>query len=187
MPLFPVGTEIPALYAKPQWFVGCVKPRHERKVAELLSHFSIEYYLPVQTVLRHWSDRVKKMEVVLLPQYIFIRCKYSEKVGILEKIPDLTRFLYNKDTKKSAVVREDQLELFRRMVEYDDREIIVEPSAFSPGDHVRVIYGPLAGSECDLVEVNGKKCIAVNLGMLGSARMEMPLSQIEVVRKKGTI
>lgn len=183
MPLFPVGSEIPALYASPQWFVGCVKQGHEHKAADMLSRISVEYFLPVQVVRRRWSDRMKNVEVLLLPRYIFVRCKYSERVGILERTSDITHFLADRDTHKSAVVREESLNLFRRMVEYDDREISVEPGTFAPGDHVRVVYGPLAGSECDLVEINGRKCIAVNLGMLGSARMEMPLSQIELINR----
>ncbi|MBQ0094301.1 MAG: UpxY family transcription antiterminator [Bacteroidetes bacterium] len=182
MPLFPVGTEIPTLYAKPQWFVGCVRYCHEHKAADMLSHLNVEHYLPVQIVRRRWSDRMKNVEVLLIPRYIFIRCKYSERVEILENVPDITHFLVDRDTHKSATVREESMNIFRRMVEYDDREITVEPGLFAPGDHVRVIHGPLAGSECDLVEVNGRKCIAVNLGMLGAARMEMPLSQIELIK-----
>ena len=57
MPLFPVGTEIPDYYAKPQWFIGRTKYCHERKAADMLRSMGVEYFLPEQTVRRKWSDR----------------------------------------------------------------------------------------------------------------------------------
>ncbi len=179
MPLFPVGEPISEYYTRPQWFVGRVSPLHERRVADILRQMDVDCFLPVQIERRRWSDRIKKVEVVLTPGYIFVRCMQSRLRLLLSDIPDLKSFLYNRQEKRSETIPEKQMELFRLMVEYDDREVTVDSRQFSAGDHVRVIFGPLAGQECDLVEINGTHCIAVNLGLLGSARIEMPLKQVE--------
>lgn len=184
MPLFPVGTEIPDYYSKPQWFIGRVKYCHEHKVAGMLDSMGVEYFLPEQTVRRKWSDRIKKVKVLLLPRYIFIRCLNSKRVEILQRVPGITHFMVDKDTHLAAVIRPKDLEKFRLMVDYEDLPITIEQITFSPGDHVRVICGPLMDQECELVEVSGKKCVAVGLGILGSARIELPLSYIESIESK---
>ena len=50
-----------------QWLVAYVKSCMEKKTAERLTAMGIEHYLPVQTVERRWSDRVKRMEKLVLP------------------------------------------------------------------------------------------------------------------------
>ena len=181
MPLFPVGTDIPDFFVKPQWFIGRVKYCHEWKAADLLSQMGVEYFLPQQTVKRKWSDRIKKVQVLLLPRYIFIHCMNMERVRILENIPSITHFMMDHNVNLPAVIREKELETFRKMVEYEDAPVTIDPEKFLPGDHVRVKCGPLMGRECDLIEVSNRKCVAVGLGVLGSARIELPLSYIEMI------
>ncbi len=184
MPLFPVGADIPDYYTKPQWFIGRVKYCHEHKAADLLGNMGVEYYLPEQTVSRQWSDRTKRCKVLLLPRYIFIRCLNSKRVEILQGVPSITGFMADHETKLAAVIREKELNMFRLMVDYEDRLITIDKAKFSPGDVVRVKCGPLMDHECELVEVFNKKCIAVGLGVLGSARIELPLSYIETIEDK---
>ena len=183
MPLFPVGTEIPDFYLTPQWFIGRVKHCHEWKAADLLKQMGVEYFLPQQTVKRKWSDRTKKIQVLLLPRYIFIHCKNNERVRILENVRSITHFMMDHNLKQPAVIREKDLDIFRRMIEYEDNPVIIDSNTFAPGDRVRVKCGPLMDKECELIEVSSKKCIAVGLGILGSARIELPLSYIEMIEK----
>lgn len=184
MPLFPVGAEIPDYYSKPQWFIGRVKHCHEHKAAGLLENMGVEYFLPEQTVRRQWSDRVKKVQVLLLPSYIFIRCLNSKRVEILQGVPSITNFMADRESHLAAVIRDVDLETFRLMVNYEDRPITIDNTTFAPGDRVRVICGPLMDRECELVEVSNRKCVAVGLGILGSARIELPLTYIEQIGKK---
>lgn len=185
MPLFPVGTEIPDFYTKPQWFIGRVKHCHEHKAADMLQNLGVEYFLPEQVVRKKWSDRIKSVKVLLLPRYIFIRCLNSKRVEILQRIPSITNFMVDHNTHLAAVIRDIDLETFRLMVDYEDRPVIIDKTMFAPGDRVRVKCGPLVDKECELVEVSSKKCVAVGLGILGSARIELPLSYIESIDKKG--
>jgi transcriptional antiterminator RfaH len=55
------------------WFVFYTKSRQEKKVNDLLLRHGFEPYLPLQKVLRQWSDRKKKVEVPLFNSYIFVR------------------------------------------------------------------------------------------------------------------
>ena len=181
MPLFPVGADIPDYFTQPQWFIGRVKHCHERKAAALLEHMGVEYFLPQQTVKRKWSDRTKMVDVLLLPRYIFIHCKNAERVHILENVRSITGFMMDHDLDRPATIREKDLDTFRRMVDYDDIPVVIDPNHLSPGDHVRVKYGPLMDRDCELVEVLNKKYVAVSLSVLGYARLELPLPQIEII------
>ena len=67
------------------------------------------------------------------------------------------------------------------MVEFGEEKVEVMTQEVAPGDHVRVISGPLKGIECELVRVNGKSCVAVHLGPVGTATMELPLSSLEKI------
>ena len=44
-----------------QWYAVYVNSRHEKKVADLLASQQIENYLPIQKILKQWSDRKKTM------------------------------------------------------------------------------------------------------------------------------
>jgi len=60
-----------------KWHVIYTMPRAERKVASSIDEMGIESYLPLYKVTRQWSDRKKKVEVPLFPNYVFV--KVSEK------------------------------------------------------------------------------------------------------------
>src|SRR5690349_12724362 len=55
-----------------KWLVFYTKSRHEKKVKELLEKNGMEVFLPMQRQLRQWSDRKKKVEVLLFNSYIFV-------------------------------------------------------------------------------------------------------------------
>ena len=46
-------------------------------------------------------------------------------------------------------------------------------------DAVKVIKGPLAGLEGELVMIGGKSKVAVRLDMLGCAHVDMPIGYVE--------
>lgn len=169
-------------YSTKHWFVGYVQYCHEVKVAEKLANLGVEYYLPMQKRKKQWSDRVKTVNVMIMPRYIFIRCKPSERIPLLQEISDLKSYMIDKADKSPVVIRDDQMDKFRRMVDYETLSVVVDPAQFEPGERVKVVCGPLVDQEFELIDINGTKCIALSLGLLGTARMEIPLSYIEKVR-----
>ena len=171
-------------YSTKHWFVGYVQYCHEQRVADKLSKKGVEYYLPMQKKKKQWSDRIKTVNVMIMPRYIFIRCKPSERIPLLQDIYDLKSYMMDKVGHTPVVIRDDQMDKFRKMVDYETLSVVVDPTQFEPGELVRVVCGPLADQEFELVDVNGTKCIALALGLLGTARMEIPLSYIEKVNKK---
>ena len=159
------------------WYVGCVRSCQEKKVSETLTARGVEHYLPLRREFRKWSDRRKLVEVPLVPRFVFIRCRNEERAVIMASEPRIWRFLPFEG--KAAVVRDADMEAFRNMVEKGDREVRFSDRPLAPGDRVRVVDGPLAGLECELTEVSGSRCLAVRLGLLGAATMDLNLETLE--------
>lgn len=55
-----------------------------------------------------------------------------------------------------AVIPDQQMLRFKFMLDYSDEAISMNTSPLAPGEKIRVIKGPLAGLEGELVNVNGK-------------------------------
>src|SRR5437667_12130803 len=67
-----------------QWFALVVKTQHEKMVASLLDSKGYEQFLPLYSVRRRWSDRIKQMELPLFPGYVFCRFDVHARGPILK-------------------------------------------------------------------------------------------------------
>ena len=161
------------------WYVGCVRSCQEKNVAEALGKRSVEYYLPLRREVHRWSDRRKVVECLVLPRYIFVRCTDAQRRSILAEDSRIVRFLSSGG--EVSVVRDAEMEAFRLMVEKGSGTVRVSDSPLSAGDRVRVLSGPLAGLECELLEVGGGRCIAVRLGTFGTATMDLDVDTVEKI------
>lgn len=161
------------------WFVGFTKPSHEKKVAEALEKMGVEYYLPVQKVRRRWSDRIKVLDKMVIPRMIFIRTTLQERVSYLELISGLYAFMSVKGPYTPVIVPDKQMADFKFMVDNANAEVLFETRPLAPGDPVEVMTGQLAGIRGELVRVDGAKYVAIRLGTLGAALVEVPIESVE--------
>ncbi|MBQ9463018.1 MAG: UpxY family transcription antiterminator [Bacteroidales bacterium] len=159
------------------WYVACVRSCQEKKVAESLESKAVRYYLPLRREVRRWSDRNKVISVPLISGVVFVRCRDSERAAILSDDPRIWRFL--PDAGKAAVVRDSEMDAFRKMVEEGTGKLGFCSEPLKPGDRVRVKTGPLAGLECELADVEGRRCVAVRVGLLGAATMDLDQETLE--------
>lgn len=163
------------------WYVAFVKSCQERKVADALTTYGTECYLPVQKEVHKWSDRRKIVDRLVLPHMIFIRCRECDRVPVRIRVPQICGYMSKGGPYNAVVVPDVQLETFRAMVDRSGRSVDIVMAPPAPGDKVRVISGPLTGLECELTSVQGKKCLALNMGLLGTATVEFSLEEIEKI------
>lgn len=164
-----------------RWFVGFVMSCRERRVAELLGKAGYESYVPVKREVHKWSDRKKIVEKLVLPRYVFVHCTEAERLRSFNMAPGLCGYLNSRGLHKPAIVPDKEMETFRSMVEKGTSGIVIAQENFSPGDHVRIVDGPLEGLECEMVSVGATRCILVRLGELGIARMEIDKSMVRKI------
>ena len=82
---------------------------------------------------------------------------------------------------RPAVIPEEQMERFRFMLDYSPEAVEICSTPLAAGDAVKVIKGPLAGLEGELVMIGGKSKVAVRLDMLGCAHVDMPIGYVEKI------
>ena len=160
------------------WFVGCTMSCRERKVGDVLKLLSVDYFLPEQEVVREWSDRRKKVRRLVIPRMIFVRTTEHRRRTLLGDVPGLVRFMSRGGTFNPVIVPDSQMDVFIKMLTQSDEPVALASEPLIPGDHVRVVGGPLDGVECELVDILGNKCIALRLGSIGTATMRISLASV---------
>ncbi len=161
-----------------QWLVAYVHSCMEKQTASALENMGIDHFLPVQTEVRQWSDRKKKVQRLIIPMMIFLHVSPRER-SIPLGLSAISRYLVLRGEHTPAIIPDDQMERFRFMLDYSPQAVEFCATPLSPGDAVRVIKGPLAGLEGELIYINGKSAVAIRLNMLGCATVEMSVGFIE--------
>ena len=169
-----------------RWYVALVRMHHEKKVAERLDKMGIENFVPVQQEVHQWSDRRKIVDRVLLPMMIFVHVDLQEQKEVLT-LSSISRYMVLRGESTPAVIPDQQMLRFKFMLDYSDETISMSTSPLAPGEKIRVIKGPLAGLEGELVHVNGKSKVAVRLTMLGCACVDIPAGCVEPVSENGDL
>lgn len=147
-------------------------------MAAALTGMGIESYVPRRREMHRWSDRRKLVDVLLVPRFVFVHCTEQDRRSALSREPRISGFLSSLG--KPAVVRDSEMETFMAMVG-SGRGVTVSGDTPAPGDRVRVMSGPLMGMECELVSVGGGRCLAVRLGVLGTATMDLDIETVEKI------
>lgn len=172
----PISTT-PSTHSR-QWLVAYVQSCLEKKTAQRLTAMGIECYLPVQSEIRQWSDRRKKVDRLVIPMMIFVHVNLKERALPLT-LQAVSRYLVLRGESSPAVIPEEQMKRFQFMLDYSQEAVEINSTPFVRGDEVRVVKGPLAGLEGELVTINGKSKVAVQLEMLGCAQVDMPIGFVE--------
>jgi len=149
-----------------EWMAIYTKPRSEMKVAERLTQKGFEVYCPLQTTIRQWSDRKKKVTSPIFPSYVFIRIEEIQRMEILQDQGVLNFVFY---CGKPAIIREDEIQAIQLFLgELDGKEYSVQLNDYKVGEEVDIIAGPLIGLKglVDAVEQKTVRLLVKSLGAI---------------------
>lgn len=132
------------------WMAIYTKPRSEKKVAERLEKADINVYCPLQTTLKQWSDRKKKVKVPVFPSYVFVNVNEKERQIVLQD-PSVLNFVYWQG--KPAIIKNEEIEIIRECLEGNTNEAEVV------GDEITITQGVLSGTKGKIKEIQGNKII----------------------------
>jgi len=164
----------PELYATPHWYACRTRARAEKKVTQLFVGTRIECYLPVVDRERAWADRTKVVSFPLFPGYVFGRFPLTRLHDVLST-PGVVTVL--RPNGYPTPVREEELASVRRLVEgARETGTVPEPADYlEPGEEVVVTEGPFEGMRGVLLEVRGRRRVAVRIEALRQATsVEVP-------------
>lgn len=161
------------------WLVFYTKSRQEKKVNDFLHRRGFEVFLPIQKVMRQWSDRKKKVEVPLFNSYIFVR-ETEDKIPSILQTPGVAWNIRHNN--KPAILQARELETIKRFLESG---LLLESQQFEnlhAGDPVEVIDGPLKGMVGNLIKTSEGDKFTVALESIGQSLL-VRLTP-ELLRKK---
>jgi transcription antitermination factor NusG len=160
------------------WYALYTKPRHEKKVNELLLDKKIEVYLPLISRVSQWQDRKKKVEEPLFKSYIFSNFKYKYRFDVLQTDGVVKIVNFHGDP---AVVPDWQIESLKKMLEYP--ETLRLESYIRAGELAEVIAGPLAGMKGTVVRRKGSSRLVLTIdGIMQSVSVEIDERNLKKVQ-----
>jgi len=120
----------------------------KKKSCDFLTKRGFEVFLPLQKMVRQWSDRKKKVEVPLFNSYLFV-FSTEDKIPEILQTPGISWNIRHND--KPAVLRESEMALIQRFLSSGLFLETSAPDAFEIGDAVEVIDGSLRGLTGNIV------------------------------------
>ncbi len=146
------------------WHAIYVHSRAEKKVHNELTMKGIESFLPLQRKLRQWSDRKKWVEIPLISGYVFVHITPWNYDAVLQtdNVMQYVRF-----EGKAALIRDQDIEILKRMLGQGDLEIELTREELEPGMQVEIIAGSMMGVKGELISFRGKNKVALRIPPLG--------------------
>lgn len=161
-----------------KWFAIYVRSRAERKVALELKYNEIDYYLPLVKRLKQWSDRKKWIEEPLFRSYIFVNVDEQDfhKVVRTQGVVKYVTF-----EGQAVSIPDSQIYAIRYYLEETDPENIEEVD-WKVGKRVEIISGSMTGLIGELLEVQGRHKVKVEIEAVGSSLMiNIPKSKLRIL------
>lgn len=146
-----------------EWFAVYTRYKREKIVKKELERKGIQCYLPLQKFTRHYTRKIKKVELPLISCYVFVQIERTNYVPVLE-VSDVVDFV--KFSNKMVAIPEREITIMKRVVG-EITEIEVQEGIFLNGDQVEVIGGQLTGLKGVLIEQRNDKNFVIELENLG--------------------
>jgi transcription antitermination factor NusG len=143
------------------WYAAYTTARHEKVVAQQLTERQVETFLPLYRSWHRWKDRRKLVELALFPSYVFVRISPREKLRVLQVSGVVHLVSFNGQL---AELPETEINALRNGLEND---IYAEPYPYlRVGRRVRVVRGPMNGTEGILVRKKDKYRVVISIDVL---------------------
>jgi len=151
------------------WYAIYTRPRHEKKVYDLLLEKNTEVFLPLVTRVRLWKDRKKKVEMPLFSSYLFVRFDYKDRFDILHT-KGVVKIVNFKG--EPAIVPDWQIEQIKKMVEKAHTVRLEEYMRI--GQEVEVLDGPFKGMRGAVKMIRGEHRLLLTIdGIMQTISVEI--------------
>ncbi len=159
------------------WKAIYTKPRHEKKVSERLTQKGIEVYCPLQTTVKQWSDRKKKVKEPIFKSYVFVNCDEQEQLAVLQTA-GVVQFVYY--LKRVAIIRNEEIDQIKRFIEGYENIVLENIDKWKIGDEVRIDEGGMKGLLGEIIDIREKKARLLLNEMGIGLVADIPLSRLTI-------
>ncbi len=165
------------------WVAALVQTNCERRVSEKLATALFDNYVASQEELHRWSDRIKKVQRLVIPNIVFVNTS-KERFDELKHFTFIRGLLTNPGDKVPAVIPDRQIETLRFMLGQTDEPVILDGNIrqLNLGGKVRVLRGSFRGLEGTVCRFReGDLHVGIHIGILGFAHVRIGLNDIEKI------
>ena len=140
------------------WHAVYTRMHHERKTADRLTRQDIQT-MPVQTIMRQWSDRNKQWRSW---SYLLIFMRIPKKCNYMYHETHQCRFLTVSERRSRHYTRptDGAISLYGGRA---NSPIKIDPDKLVAGDQVRVMKGSLKGLEGTFIKQQGRCMLYIHL------------------------
>jgi len=161
-----------------RWQVLHVITNHEKRVAQRLTVYSLDHYLPLYTERSQWTDRVVSLERPLFAGYVFVRFAPEARLSVIST-PGVLRMLG--ETERDTV---SEVEIARIREGLASGCLLRPHPGIAMGSPVRVLRGVFEGAEGCVTDFRQQCKIVMALSATGQCfSLEVGLEDIEVLRR----
>ena len=160
------------------WVAALVQMNTEKKVSSMLSKLGYDNYVPIQTEIRQWSDRKKKVDKIVIPMVVFVSVN-KEVVKSLRTLSSIYKFISYPGQKEPAVIPNEQIERLKFMLHHADSAVEFSETAYEVGEEVEIVRGPLKGLSGELCYVQkGNPKLGVYVELLGYSYVNVDIKDV---------
>ena len=163
------------------WVAIYSKPNSEKKLAQELTKIGMESYVPIQSQLRKWSDRKKKVGVVIIPMIVFAKICISD-VSLIRTRPHVIRILSLPGQRQPAIIPDEQIERLKFMLKNANADVSFVSDVYRKNDLVKVVRGNLIGLVVQVERTSdGKTNLIIIIEILGGAKVSISASNLKPI------
>lgn len=146
------------------WYALYTRSRQEKKVYQELTNKNIEAYLPLETRIKQWSDRKKKVVEPMIRSYVFAKSSEKEYYDILNTVGAVRYVTFEG---KAAAIPEWQIDAMKKMLDHNLPHQYSDERFFK-GEQIKITEGPLKGYEGEVVvNSEGKQKVIIRIANIG--------------------
>ena len=161
------------------WGFAYLRPRTEKKVAEILAGREVPHYLPLVNRARLHHGTKIVTPVPMIPGYIFLAASDPDRTELKRTEKNFVQIeLLRDEPLEGTLIRElNALRQFEILAQTE--EVLVNPG-IQRGDKVLVTQGPLKGLETEVIRRDdNRNSIIINVTIL-ERTVEYPVSADEL-------
>ena len=161
----------------PHWYAAYTHANHEKKAAAHLLQRGVEHFLPTYTSIRRWKDRRVRLEMPLFPGYVFVQVARRDLHPVVQTPGIAYVVSFNG---QPAALPAEQIHQLRHGLS----QMRFEPHRFvAAGRRVRILSGPLQGSEGILMRVKNTCRVVLSVKLIQrSVAVEVDWADLELMR-----
>lgn len=170
-----------------RWYAIYTRANGEKKLFENLQEKNIECYLPLQKVLKYWSDRKKWVEEPLFKGYIFVKVSYIE---FFKALNTPGAVCYVSFGGRAQSIPEVQINNVKAFLSQNEHEVTLSYERIQKGVSVEVQHGTLKGIKGEVINILGQSRLVIRIDSMNCSlqvnisREEIKLLEDKVINKK---